>query len=120
MRENWRNVRGYNGRYQVSNLGNVRSVRVNRKGKREYKPIAPWRNNKGYEMVYLCREGVRQRLLVHRIVAEAFLPNPDRLPEVNHKDWITYNNCVDNLEWCTRKYNSQYQRRFLRKENNNA
>ena len=62
----------------------------------------------GYRNVKLYRDGKERTLYVHRLVAQAFIPNPDNLPEVNHKDEDTTNNRVDNLEWCSSKYNSNY------------
>lgn len=81
--------------YYVSNLGQVKN-----KHGRILKPAI--RN--GYCRVYLKDKWYP----VHRLVAMAFIPNPDGLPEVNHKDFNKFNNCVDNLEWCTRKYNTRY------------
>lgn len=62
----------------------------------------------GYLHVLLCKNGKYITHNVHRLVAETFIPNPDNLPEINHKDENKENNCVDNLEWCTRKYNMNY------------
>lgn len=66
------------------------------------------RNVRGYLSVTLCKKGNEKRRYVHRLVAEAFVPNPNDWPEVNHKDGDKANNCVNNLEWCTRKYNSKH------------
>lgn len=70
--------------------------------------LKPCTNNKGYNYVDLMVNKKRKRMLVHRIVALTFMPNPSNLPMVNHKDFNPKNNCVDNLEWCDRKYNAQY------------
>ena len=111
MSENevWRDVLGFEGIYQVSNKGNIfsvdRIVRGKKWGGRTLKP-RPHRN--GYLQVELYKNSIRKKKYIHRLVAEAFLPNPNGFPEINHKDEIKTNNCVENLEWCTRKYNNNY------------
>lgn len=113
--EIWKPVVGYEGWYEVSSLGRVRSVshtldcagrfKVFHKGKiLKQQANIRW----GYMSVYLSKNGERKRVRVNRIVAIAFLPNPNNLPEVNHKDEDRKNNRVDNLEWCDRLYNSNY------------
>ena len=102
--EEWKNVIGYEGLYEVSNIGNVRNVRRNTLLKLS-------KNNYGYIQVYLYKNGIRTGLKVHRLVAEAFLPNPDGLPQVNHKNEDKSDNRVDNLEWCDHKYNINYGHR---------
>lgn len=90
----------FNG-YYVSNLGNVYSDKNG-----DLKLLKPWLDSKGrYLMVSLSQDGKKNNRLVHRLVAQAFLPNPNNLPVVNHKDKNTHNPCVNNLEWCTTKYN---------------
>lgn len=113
MEEIWRPVKEYEGYYEVSNLGRVRSIDryVNTKG--DSKRIRNGRVLKGilhneYVWVTLSKDNLKSKKRVHRIVAEAFLPNPDNLPQVNHKDEDKTNNNVDNLEWCTAKYNMNY------------
>lgn len=116
--EEWRPVKGYEGLYEVSNLGRVRSLdryidTVSGLGE-PYKRFSKGRvlkllyNNKGYLKITLYNGITDKQKQVHRLVAEAFIPNPDNLPEVNHKDQNPANNCVDNLEWCDRKYNVNY------------
>ena len=100
MIEEWKAIPGYEGLYEVSNKGNVRNVRRN--------TLLRLQKNQGYIKVWLYKNGIGTGLRVHRLVAEAFLPNPDNLPEVNHKDEDKTNNNVDNLEWCNRKYNINY------------
>ena len=114
MEEIWKDIVGYEGYYQVSNFGNVRSLDRYvknqmgtlslRKGK-----ITKQRYDKdGYKQVYLCKHGNVKYYFVHRLVAEAFITNPNNYPIINHKDEVKDNNCVDNLEWCTVKYNTNY------------
>ena len=102
--EEWKNVIGYEGLYEVSNKGNVRNVRRNTLLKLS-------KNRYGYIQVYLYKNGIRTVFRVHRLVAEAFIPNPDNLPQINHKNEDKSNNCVENLEWCTAKYNNNYGHR---------
>ena len=101
--EEWKNVIGYEGLYEVSNIGNVRSVIRNK--------LLRLSKTKGYIQVYLYKNGIRTGLKVHRLVAQAFIPNPDNLPQVNHKDEDKTNNSVENLEWCNAKYNVNYGHR---------
>ena len=113
MQEVWKPVPGYEGLYEVSDAGRVRSlgrfVRCDR-GKRWIKGVIliPVRVNGGYLIVNLCKDGTMKACKIHRLVAHVFLSNPDNLPEVNHKDEVKTNNCVDNLEWCDSKYNNNY------------
>lgn len=99
--ETFLSVPGYEGLYEISNLGNVKSLRTGRIMK---KP----KNNVGYETVCLTKDKKQNTYLIHRLVALAFIPNPNGLPEINHKDEVKTNNCVENLEWCTREYNLNY------------
>lgn len=114
--EEWRDIEGYEGLYKVSSLGRIMSVgRTFRTGKNGTrlcvlsdsikKTVV---NNKGYLRVSLNKNGKLKSFLVHRLVAQAFIPNPDNLPEVNHKNEIKFCNEVSNLEWCTTKYNINY------------
>lgn len=105
MAETWKDVAGYEGLYQVSDQGNVRSKR--RRGS-SGGIMKPKLKNDGYLQVALYRERKQQGLLVHRLVAEAFISNPLNLLQVNHKDEDKTNNAANNLEWCTAKYNSNY------------
>lgn len=97
--EEWKDITGYEGLYQVSNLGRVR---------RSGKILKGGYNNKGYHTINLCKNGISKSFFVHRLVAIAFIPNPNNFPIVNHKDENPKNNCVDNLEWCTKSYNATY------------
>lgn len=118
-KEIWKDIPGYEGFYQVSNIGRVRSLdRVTKKwdGERLSKGIIMKQaaNIKGYLFVQLFKDGVGKIKTVHRLVAEAFLPNDGRLPQINHKDENKRNNCVENLEWCDGLYNARYGTRNLR------
>ena len=110
MIEEWRPIVGYEGLYEVSNTGQVRSLDRydNRNCFRKGKVLSPGKNTKGYLFVILTCNGKRKTINVHRLVTEAFLPNPDNLPEINHKDEDKTNNSVDNLEYCDRSYNINY------------
>lgn len=106
MEEIFKDIYGYEGLYQISNLGRVKSLNYNKTRKEK---ILKYRKHRyGYLMVVLFKDGKRKEILVHRLVAQAFLPNLDNLPQVNHKDENKTNNCVENLEFCDAKYNSNY------------
>ena len=104
--EIWKDIDGYEGLYKVSNLGRVKSLNYLRKGIE--KERIPNKNNSGYLIVGLHKDGKIKNFLIHRLVAEAFIENVNDLPQVNHKDENKLNNCVENLEWCSAKYNSNY------------
>lgn len=112
--EIWKDVKGYEGYYQVSNMGRVKSMRVLKTPKngvlcrKDSFLSTKATHDKQYVTVALCRDGEKKQIQVHRLVAEAFIPNPKNLPCVNHKDENPSNNCADNLEWCTHEYNLQY------------
>lgn len=110
MNEFWKDIEGYEGRYQVSNLGNVKSLNYNHTGKE--KIMKPQLCNKGYLRVELCKDNKRQKYLIHKLVADAFIPNPNNLPCVNHKDENRLNNNYENLEHCTYTYNNTYGNRI--------
>ena len=110
MIEEWRKIVGYEGLYEVSSLGRVRSLdrydSINRF--RKGRILKSGTDTGGYLFVQLSSNGNEKNHSVHRLVAEAFIPNPDNLPQVNHIDEDKSNNCVDNLEWCDREYNINY------------
>jgi hypothetical protein len=111
----WRDVKGYEGLYMVSDTGLIKSLSL-RKNKPEYIK-KPSKNKCGYMHTSLIKNGVQKDVRVHRLVAEAFVPNPNRYKEVNHIDEDKTNNCAANLEWCSRLYNVTYgsQKRKRRK-----
>lgn len=106
MTEAWKSIDGYEGLYEVSNTGLVRSLNFNNTSRA--KILKPGNNGWGYLAVNLCKDGIHKRILVHRLVAEAFLPNPLNLETVNHKDENRANNNVSNLEWMSRTDNLAY------------
>lgn len=99
--EEFRDIPDYEGVYEVSNLGRVKNVETGR-------ILKPFKTTTGYLKVDLCKNGIRRSATIHRLVAYAFLPNPQNLPCVNHKDEDKTNNAVDNLEWCDHQYNNNY------------
>lgn len=110
MEEIWKDVLGYEGLYQVSNLGQVKSFCGSAKfGKPKELILKPYLINSGYHVVTFYSENRKKhKFQVHRLVAETFIDNPDNLPCVNHKDENKLNNSVSNLEWCTYQYNNNY------------
>ena len=110
MVEVWKDIPGYEGYYQVSNFGRIMSLRSY--GGNEHKLLTPCGNGTGYLKVMLCKDRIHKQFLIHRLVAMAFIPNPDNCDFVNHKDEDKTNNVVDNLEWCTKSYNSVYYLNF--------
>lgn len=103
MEEIWKPVRGYEGRYEVSNFGRVMSL--NYRMTKQSKLMSPSINSDGYACVNLTKDGVGNSHKVHRLVASAFIANPNNLPQVNHIDEDKLNNQVNNLEWCTGRHN---------------
>lgn len=87
--------------YSISETGEIFNILRKRRLKTQL-------DHAGYEKVALHHQGKVKVFLVHRLVAEAYIPNPDNLPQINHKDMVKSNNCVSNLEWCTSKYNVNY------------
>lgn len=115
MTEIWKAVKGYEGFYEVSNFGNVRSLDRVIKSKhngttlRKGRILIPfYEEKKRYYQISLTKDRKVKKYRVHRLVAVAFLENPFNYTDVNHKDEDKTNNNVDNLEWCTRKYNNNY------------
>lgn len=103
-KENWRPIEGYEGLYEVSDLGNVRRAAV----------LCQKTRKDGYRIVNLYKDGIAHEMTVHRLVAKAFLPNPENKPQVNHLDENPKNNALNNLEWATPVENSNYGTRTAR------
>lgn len=115
--ETWKAIDGYDGQYEVSDLGRVKSLGNNKTRKEK---ILKQHNIRGYIRVVLYKDGHRKPLLVHRLVAESFIPNPQGLETVNHKDEVKTNNTVSNLEWMSIKDNINYGTRNKRISKSNT
>ena len=98
MKEVWKEVVGYEDLYQVSNIGNVKRIKL----------LKPYIDRKGYYFVNLSKNGKVKCYRVHQLVAKAFIPNQNNYIEINHIDGIKTNNCVSNLEWCDHQYNMKH------------
>lgn len=112
-KEIWKDVKGYEEYYEINQYGVVKSK--DRTINRFYgqitvtgKIMKQKLNHNGYSTIQLTKNGKQKRYMVHRLVAIAFIPNPNNLPFINHKDEVRTNNCVSNLEWCTAAYNATY------------
>lgn len=120
MEEIWKDKKDYEGLYMVSNWSRVKSFDRWVKGRNgsvrfcKGRILKPVPNSFGYLLVKLCKDGKVKAFAVHRLVAEAFLPNPHNYPCVNHKDENKQNNNVSNLEWCSAQYNNTYGTRIER------
>lgn len=101
--EVWKEVEGFDSRYRISNTGKVYSYYLGS----NMKTVT---DRYDYERLVFRRDGKKINIQLHRLVAEYFLPNPDNLPAVNHKDENKSNNTYDNLEWCTVAYNNAYSK----------
>ena len=105
--EIWKDIEGYEGLYQISNLGRIYSNISN-------KILALRKNKRGYSQINLYKDGGRTMFSIHRLVAQTFIPNPENKPQVNHIDEDKTNNRVDNLEWVTSKENNNHGTRLYR------
>ena len=112
MTEIWKDIKGYEGLYQVSNMGRVKSFNYKNTGKEGI--LEGSKNKRGYKVVHLSKNGKTNHYRIHRLVAITFIPNPNNYPEVNHIDEDKNNNRMDNLEWCDGKYNLNYGTRNKR------
>lgn len=112
--EDWKEITGYEGYFEVSDLGNFRSkdriIKYKQNGTRNYpgKPLKTETIVEGYQRIVLMKDGIKKRFMCHRIVAQEFIPNPNNKPFVNHIDGNPANNKVENLEWCTQEENEQH------------
>ena len=102
-----KDIKNYEGLYAITSCGKVWSYKSK-------KFLKPGLLNTGYLLITLCKNGELKQFLVHRLVAEAYLPNPHNLPQVNHKDEVKTHNWINNLEWCDAKYNNNYGTRNKR------
>lgn len=102
MSEEWREIKGFEGCYSVSNYGRIRN---------RTRLLNPCKTQKGYLCVNLTKDGKAKKFLVHRLVAIAFIENVNNYPTVNHIDENKQNNASDNLEWCSYSYNNNYGKR---------
>lgn len=122
----WKDVSGYEGLYQVSNLGEVRSLGryinsgITDKRFLRGRTLKPKVRKEGYLEVALYKNHRKKWITVHRLVAKTFIPDPEHLPQVNHKDENKENNKVGNLEWCSAQYNINYGTRNVRMANSNT
>lgn len=110
IEEIWKDIKGYVGLYQISNLGRVKSLkRITVDGKTiKERILKPGTDKPGYEFIILRKNNKSHNLMIHRLVAEAFIENPNKYSCVNHKDGNKLNNNVSNLEWCTYSYNLKH------------
>jgi len=104
MQEKWKPIGGYEELYEISNTGRVKSYHHSHNGR----IISPDKSNHGHLRIKLCRNGNKDRKLVHRLVAKSFIPNPDNKPQINHIDGNPANNNVNNLEWSTQSENIKH------------
>lgn len=111
MKEIWKDIKGYEGLYQISSLGNVKSLNYHRE--RREKLLNQELDIHGYYKITLWKNNVYKKYSIHKLVAEAFIPNPNNCQYINHKNEIKTDNKIENLEWCTAKYNVNYSKRKL-------
>lgn len=109
--EHWKDIPGYEGLYQISDMGNVKKIYKTSPGYIK----KPSTDKDGYQRVMLSKNNTTKNYFVHRLVAIAFVENPCGHPVVNHKDENKSNNCADNLEWCTVKYNTRYNNSHVKR-----
>lgn len=109
MEEIWKDINGYEGLYQVSNMGRVKSLKYNKSNNE--KILKAGSSKRGYQLVILCKNAKKQTKTIHRLVACEFIPNPSNYTDVNHKDEDKRNNEISNLEWMSHKDNQNYGNR---------
>lgn len=116
MKEEWKDIVGYEGLYQISNLGRVKALHYHRGKSVGKKCLSPRFPKDRYPYVGLCKDNHVKHAYIHRLVAEYFVPNPDGKPQVNHKDGNKSNNKAENLEWVTPRENTLHARNVLKKK----
>lgn len=109
-KEKWVSIAGFVGFYEVSSHGRVRGISTDGNWRRKRGILTGYGGGKLYPHVLLTADGKRVTRNIHRLVAEAFIPNPENFPQINHKDANKENNRVDNLEWCTCQQNQAHAR----------
>ena len=125
IKKQWKEIKGYEGKYIISNFGEVISLprtKQNNSNKQYVEPreICRYINKRnGYVYVHLCNDGEERTIRLHRLVAETFIPNPNKLPQINHIDGNKENNRIDNLEWCTASENEKHAYKIGLANNNN-
>ncbi len=110
--EVWKPISGYEGLYDVSNFGRVRSYKKGKWGLCSDPKIITGQKGKHYITVTLCRDGTKKSVYIHRLVADSFVPNAEKHSDVNHKDGNKLNNNAENLEWCTHRQNMEHAERM--------
>ncbi len=115
MKEIWKDIKGYEGLYQASNLGRIKSISKMVNGSNQFgvkfkylkkdKILKPVINNHDYLQVSLYKNNKKVEIRIHQLVAQTFLPNPNNYKIINHKDGNKHNNCIENLEYCTQSHN---------------
>lgn len=114
MNEIWKDIKGYEGYYQISNLGRVKGLLriVDHSLTKKYIVKSIIRKNdllnSGYVIINLAKNGIVRKFIIHRLVAQSFIQNPEKKSEINHKNGIKKDNRVENLEWCTRSENCKH------------
>ena len=117
MEEIWKDIIGYEGIYQISSLGRIKSFQQrNQFGNKKARILSGWKTKSHYPKIILIKDGKKERKYIHRLIAEAFIPNPNHYKFINHIDGNKQNYSIENLEWCTQKYNMLHAQFTLKKQ----